>query len=117
MKPILALAAVLLASPAFAQTTSNPPGTAVGRALDQALGTNNTGTNPGGAARDGTGNNPPSTAVGRAVDRAAGDPTRPDGTPGNPPGTAAGRAMDRTLGTNTTGTNPTGTDITGTPRR
>ena len=59
-------------------TGTNPPGTAVGRAVDQATGTNTTGTNPGAT-------NPPGTAVGRAVDRAAG--TNATGT--NPAGTNA----------------------------
>ncbi len=83
--------------PAADGTPGNPPGTAVGRAVDRATGPN---------TPDGTPGNPPSTAVGRAVDRAQGQPSAPDGTPGNPPGTAAGRAVDRTLGTNATGANP-----------
>ena len=60
-------------------TGANPPGTAVGRAVDQATGTNTTGTNPGAA-------NPPGTAAGRATDRALGTNatgTNPAATPGN----------------------------------
>ncbi len=97
-----------------AATGANPPGTAAGRAVDQATGTNATGTNPGARNADGTTGNPPGTAAGRAVDRTLGTNTTgsnpaantPDGTPGNPPGTAAGRVIDRSLGTNTTGANP-----------
>jgi len=85
----LALAAGLMVFPlaATAQrdgTPGNPPGTAAGRALDNATGTPTT--------PDGTPGNPAGTAVGRALDRATGTPTTPDGTPGNPPGTALGRA-------------------------
>ncbi len=61
-------------------TGSNPPGTMASRGVDQALGTNTSGANPGGSA--------------------------PDGTPGNPPGTMASRAVDKTLGTNVSGANP-----------
>ena len=103
-------------------TGTNPPGTAVGRAVDQATGTNSTGANPAARNADGTTGNPPGTAAGRATDRALGTNTTgansaanaADGTPGNPAGTAAGRAIDRNLGTNATGTNPGGT--TGTTR-
>ncbi len=95
----------------------NPPGTAVGRATDNTLGTNTTGINPGANNPDGTPGNPPGTALGRATDRTLGTNTtgvnpganNPDGTPGNPPGTAVGRAVDRTLGTNVSGANPSGT--------
>ena len=80
-------------------TPGNPPGTAAGRALDNTLGTNTTGANPGAGNRDGAAGNPPSTAVGRAVDRMQGDTPRPDGTPGNPPGTAVGRALGTDGGT------------------
>jgi hypothetical protein len=72
---------------AFAQadgTPGNPPGTAVGRAIDRATGQP---TIPDGAP-----GNPPGTAVGRALDRATGTPTSPDGTGNNPPGTALDRA-------------------------
>lgn len=86
---------------ATAQTTggANPPGTAAGRALDRAAGTDTSGAYP--AQRDGTRANPPGTAAGRAFDRAAGTntsgayPSQSNGTPGNPPGTAAGRAANR----------------------
>lgn len=67
----------------------NPPGTAVGRAVDRA-----TGTPP---AAD-----PPGTALGRAIDRAAGTnqsgayPAQSDGTRANPPGTAVSRALGDT---------------------
>lgn len=86
-------------------TPGNPPGTAAGRAVDRTVGTDTTGANPGASRPDGSGANPPSTAVGRAVDRAQGQTPQPDGTPGNPPGTATGRAVDRALGTNPTGGN------------
>lgn len=96
--------AVLLSATAMAQTTgstgsSNPPGTAAGRAFDRAAGTDVSGAYP--SQHDGTKNNPPGTAAERAFDRAAGTntsgnyPSQSDGTPGNPPGTAAGRALDR----------------------
>jgi len=86
------LVAGLVAAPAlaFAQrdgTPGNPAGTAVGRALDGATGTE---TRP-----DGTQGNPPGTAVGRALDRATGTPTQPDGVGNNPPGTALDRAAER----------------------
>lgn len=88
------------------RTPGNPPGTAAGRAADQALGTNATGANPGGGRPDGTPGNPPGTAAGRAIDRTLGTNTTganpggngPDGTPGNPPSTAVGRAVDRAQG-------------------
>ena len=86
-------------SPTRDGAAGDPPGTAAGRAVDGALGTNTTGANPGAGARDGTSGNPPSTAVGRAVDRMQGDTPRPDGTPGNPPGTAVGRALGTDGGT------------------
>lgn len=89
-------------------TPGNPPGTAAGRAVDSTLGTNTTGANPGAGRPDGAAGNPPSTAAGRAVDRAQGQAPQPDGTPANPAGTAAGRAVDRALGTNATGANPSG---------
>lgn len=87
-------------------TVGNPPGTAAGRAADQALGTNATGTNPGGATPDGTPGNSPGTAAGRAMDRTLGTNTMganpggsgPDGTLGNPPSTTVGRAVDRAQG-------------------
>ncbi len=87
--PVMALAAGLILLPLAAEaqrdcTPGNPPGTAVGRALDSATGTPTTS--------DGTPGNPPSTATGRAMDRATGTPSTPDGTPGNPAGTALGRA-------------------------
>ena len=123
-----ALGLMLLPAAAFAQTTapatgSNPPGTAAGRAVDRAAGTNNSGAYP--SQSDGMPGNPPGTAAGRAthratrntsshnaqtlrnnsatrtLDRAAGTdnsgayPNQADGTPGNPPGTA----VSRTLGT------------------
>lgn len=94
-------AAVLLSVAATAQTTSgtNPPGTAAGRALDRAAGTDTSGAYP--SQRNGTPNNPPGTAAGRALDRAAGTntsgayPSQSDGTRNNPPGTEAGRALNR----------------------
>ena len=96
-------------------TGSNPPGTAASRAVDNTLGTNVSGANPGGSAPDGAPGNPPGTAASRAVDNTLGtnisgaNPggSAPDGTPGNPPGTAASRAVDNTLGTNVSGANPT----------
>ncbi|MBX9748116.1 MAG: PRC-barrel domain-containing protein [Roseococcus sp.] len=93
------LALMPLVAPNLAQaqadgTPGNPPGTALGRAADRALGTP--------TAPDGTPGNPPGTATGRAADRVTGTPTTPDGTPGNPPGTALGRAADRAAGTGTT---------------
>ena len=85
----VALAAGLFVAPMLAQaqrdgTPGNPPGTAVGRALDRATGTVTT--------PDGTPGNPPGTALGRAVDSATGTVTTPDGTRGNPPGTVVDRA-------------------------
>ena len=73
--------------------SANPPGTAAGRAVDRAGGTNINGATPGTSRPDGAPGNPPSTAFGRAVDRAQGETPRADGTPGNPPGTAVGRAL------------------------
>ena len=87
--------ALSMSAAAIAQTSSNPPGTAAGRALDRAAGTNVSGAYP--TQTDGTPGNPPGTAAGRAVDRAAGTnnsgayPTQSDGMPGNPKGTAASR--------------------------
>jgi hypothetical protein len=89
--PLLVVSLLLLPALALAQTApgpANPPGTAAGRAADQALGTNSTGTNPA---------------------------ARPDGTPGNPPGNAAERTLDRVLGTNTSGANPATDRPAGTP--
>jgi hypothetical protein len=47
----------------------DPPGSAVGRATDRAMGTNMSGAYPG--QRDGTVANPPGTALERAVDPAS----------------------------------------------
>lgn len=86
---------------------SNPPGTALGRATDDALGTNVSGARPGNEAH-----NPPGTAAGRAFDDAAGTnvsgarPQNSDGTPNNPPGTAATRTLDKVAGTNVSGAHP-----------
>ena len=124
---IAALALALSPAVASAQTSGgNPPGTAAGRALDRAAGTNNSGAYPSQA--DGTPGTPPGTAASRAtdpatqsahraarkpqtlrnnsasraVDRTAGTnnsgayPAQSDGMPGNPPGTAAGRALGTT---------------------
>jgi len=98
---LVTAAAVSLSVAAAAQTTggTNPPGTAAGRALDRAAGTDTSGAYP--SQRDGTRANPPGTAAGRAFDRAAGTdtsgayPSQSNGTPGNPPGTVAGRALNR----------------------
>jgi uncharacterized protein (TIGR02271 family) len=59
-------------------TTTNPPGTAASRAMDETAGSNVSGAHPHQA----------------------------DGTPGNPPGTMASRAVDKTLDTNISGANP-----------
>jgi len=72
-------------------TPGNPPGTAVTRGLDRALGTNMSGAYP--ANSDGTPNNPPGTAAGRAADRAA------EGTTG----TAAGGTMAQNTSPGTPG--------------
>lgn len=109
--PLLALAAGLIAGPAFAQrdgTPGNPPSTATQRALDGALG--NPPTPP-----DGTPGNPPGTAVGRAIDRALGGETGRDGTRGDLPGTALERGYDRATGSNTSGAYPSNESAT--PRR
>lgn len=50
----------------------DPPGSALGRATDRAMGTNMSGAYP--QQRDGTATNPPGTALERAVDAPA--PTR-----------------------------------------
>ncbi|PZP48030.1 MAG: hypothetical protein DI601_02120 [Azospirillum brasilense] len=80
-KNLLSMTAVaaMLALPVMAQNTStprdgtpgNPPGTALGRATDRALGTNMTGAYPQNS--DGTANNPSGTAASRAADRATND--------------------------------------------
>jgi len=94
--------------------SSNPPGTAATRALDNAAGTNTSGANP--QNRDGTPGNPPGTAATRALDNAAGtntsgtNPPGRDGTAANPPGTAAERSLDRNAGTNTSGAFPQNRD-------
>ncbi len=59
---------------ACAPPGTNPPGTAAGRAMDRAAGTNVSGAYPGQS--DGTPANPPGTAAGRAIDRAT-DTSRP----------------------------------------
>jgi hypothetical protein len=88
---------------ACAPPGANPPGTAAGRAMDRAAGTNVSGAYP--TQTDGTRANPPGTEASRAMDRAAGTnvsgayPGQSDGTPANPPGTAAGRAIDRATDT------------------
>ncbi len=100
---LTACAFVLAGLAACAPPGSNPPGTAAGRAMDRAAGTNTSGAYP--AQSDGTPVNPPGTEASRALDRAAGTntsgayPSQSDGTPANPPGTAAGRTIDRTLDT------------------
>jgi hypothetical protein len=79
-------------------TAGDPPGTAAGRALDRAAGSNTSGAYP--MQSGGMTANPPGTSAGRALDRAAGTntsgayPMQSDGMPGNPSGTAAGRAVD-----------------------
>ena len=83
---------------ACAPSGVNPPGTAAGRAVDRAAGTNVSGAYP--SQSDGRPGNPAGTEATRATDRAAGTnvsgayPRQSDGMPGNPPGTAASRAMD-----------------------
>jgi hypothetical protein len=57
---------------------SDPPGSAVGRATDRAMGTNMSGAYP--AQRDGTASNPSGTAAERALDTSP--PTRRN--PNNP---------------------------------
>lgn len=91
--------ALSLSAAAVAQTTTNPPGTAAGRALDRAAGTDTSGAYP--SQKDGTPANPPGTAAGRALDRAAGTnnsgayPSQSDGTAHSPKGTATSRAAHR----------------------
>ena len=100
-RSLVTAAAVSFSVAAAAQTTSgtNPPGTAAGRALDRAAGTDTSGAYP--SQRDGTRANPPGTAAGRAFDRAAGTntsgayPSQSDGTRNNPRGTEASRALNR----------------------
>ena len=88
---LLAMTALtaLLAGPALAQTApapSNPPGTAAGRAVDRAAGTNNSGALPQNS--DGTPGNPPGTAAGRAAESAtSGVPS--SSTPPNPAASTA----------------------------
>ncbi len=95
---LFAAAALLLATPAFAQrdgTAGNPPSTALQRAYDRA-------TDSPATPADGTPGNPSGTAAARALDRAAGTnlsgayPHQRDGTAVNPPGTALSREVDRT---------------------
>ncbi len=100
VRPILtglvAVAFTALSTASFAQSTTNPPGTAATRALDRAAGTDTSGAYP--AQRDGTAVNPPGTAVTRTLDRAAGTnnsgayPAQSDGTAANPRGTVVSRA-------------------------
>jgi len=68
---LLAITALVTGLAACAPPNANPPGTAAGRAMDRAAGTNVSGAYP----------------------------TQTDGMPGNPPGTAAGRTVDRALDT------------------
>jgi hypothetical protein len=68
----------------------NPPGTALGRAADRALGTNMSGAHPENEANRGVGVTPDA----------------PDGTPGNPAGTRVSRGVDDALGTNVSGARP-----------
>lgn len=101
---LTACALVAAGLAACAPSGSNPPGTAAGRAVDRAAGTNVSGAYP--SQSDGTRANPTGTEATRAWDRAAGTnvsgayPSQSDGMPGNPPGTAAGRTVDRALDTN-----------------
>lgn len=100
---LTACALVVAGLAACAPPGTNPPGTAAGRAVDRAAGTNTSGAYPNQS--DGTPANPPGTAATRTIDRAAGTntsgayPAQSDGMPGNPPGTAAGRTVDRALDT------------------
>ena len=80
-RPAAAAATTGTTGTTMGATGTNPPGTAAGRAVDQATGSNVTGTNPGAT-------NPPGTAVGRATDRALGTNstgTNPGGTTGTTP--------------------------------
>jgi len=100
---MIATAALVASLGACAAPGTNPSGTAAGRAVDRAAGTNVSGAYP--SQSDGTVVNPPGTGAGRALDRAAGTnvsgayPSQSDGTVNNPPGTAAGRTVDRALDT------------------
>jgi predicted deacylase len=100
---LFATAALVASVGACAPPGANPPGTAAGRAVDRAAGTNVSGAYP--SQSDGTRVNPPGTEASRAADRAAGTnvsgayPSQSDGTATNPPGTAAGRTLDRALDT------------------
>ncbi len=107
---LLAPLALVIGVAACAPSGTNPPGTAAGRAVDRAAGTNTSGAFP--AQSDGRPGNPPGTAAERALDRNAGTntsgafPAQSDGRPGNPRGTAAQRAYDRQTGSNTSGAYP-----------
>lgn len=100
---LITIATLVTGLAACAPPGANPPGTAAGRAVDRAAGTNVSGAYP--AQTDGTAVNPPGTEASRALDRTSGTnvsgayPSQSDGTPGNPPGTAAGRTIDRALDT------------------
>jgi hypothetical protein len=77
---LAACALVVTGLAACAPSGSNPPGTASGRALDRAAGTNVSGAYP--SQSDGMPGNPPGTATGRTIDRAldTGRPTAPGPT-------------------------------------
>ncbi len=100
---LIAITALVTGLAACAPSNVNPPGTAAGRAMDRAAGTNVSGAYP--SQSDGTAANPRGTGASRTMDRAAGSnvsgayPSQSDGTVNNPPGTAAGRTIDRALDT------------------
>lgn len=111
--PIAVTAALLFAPAAFAQTgitpdSANPPGTAAGRALDRAAGTDTSGAYPNQA--DGSAENPKGTMTSRAahhanrkVHHAARHNTQ---TSTN---NSASRTLDRAAGTNNSGAYPSQT--------
>ena len=61
------LVVVVLPAALRLATSANPPGTAVGRAADRALGTDATGTRPDACDLDATTGNPPGTAATRTM--------------------------------------------------
>ena len=110
--PVLHAAAIaLLLAPAaaFAQTSTNPPGTAASRTFDRAAGTDTSGAYPSQA--DGTAENPKGTAVSRASRHAT---THTRHTTRHSAQTvkdnSATRAVDRAAGTNNSGAYPAQSD-------